>query len=86
VAGVFTFAFVVVGVGLFGSIWVFRNRAEWGGRWTYGCLPFVVVFGVLLAYLVTKFVDEELYPCVSVDSKYCDFDLTQYHNLFGWVF
>jgi hypothetical protein len=86
VAGVFTFAFVVVGVGLFGSIRVFRNRAEWGGRWTYGCLPFAVVFGVLMAYLVTKFVYEELYPYVAVDSKCCDFDSTQYHNLFGWEF
>jgi hypothetical protein len=85
-AGVFTFAFLVVVGGFVGSIGVFRNRDERGGRLTWGCLPFTVVFWVFLEYLLTKFVYEELYPCVAVDSKYCDFASTQYHDLFGWEF
>jgi hypothetical protein len=47
-------------------------------------LPPVVVFAVLLAYLATKLVCEEIIPCVSVDERYCDFGSTQYRNLFGW--
>ena len=65
---------------------MFRNRAERGGKLTYGCLPFLAVFGVLMAYLLTKCVYEELYPCVAVDSMYCDFGSTQYHNLLGLEF
>jgi hypothetical protein len=81
---VFTVGFLVVGVGLFGSIWVFRNRARRGKRLTYGCLPFTVVFGVLTAFLLTKLVYEEPNPCVAVDATSCEFDSTRYRHPFKW--
>lgn len=46
----------------------------------------VIVCGVFAAYLIAKVAYEEIYPCVAVDSTYCAYSSTQYHNLFGWEF
>ena len=85
-AGVFTFIVAVIGVGLVVGL---RGYIRWGRsrRWLLNpYLPLVIVVGVFASYLVAKIAYEEVYPCVAVDSTYCDFSSTQYHNLFGWEF
>jgi|GEM_PF-3383266 len=69
-----------------GSLTLARNAR--GGTWRQvvpALLPLVLT-ALLLGYLVTKVVYEELYPCWFVDELYCDFSSTQYHDLFGWEF
>jgi hypothetical protein len=85
-AGVFALAtFVVVGALVASSVgWLGTRRR--GGRRLNRYLPLVGAFSLLFVYLVAKIAYEEIYPCVFIDAKYCDFASTQYRNLFGWEF
>jgi len=84
-AGVFTVVFLLVAalvvIGVRG--YVRAGRRRWL-RNPY--LPVVLVAVVLSAYLAVKVAYEEIYPCYLVDEVYCDYDSTQYRNLFGWEF
>ena len=85
-AAVFTFAWVVTLTALFvaaSGVWGARGRSRWRA---IAYLPVLILALVALAYLVAKFVYEEIVPCATVDSFYCDFDATQHRNLFGWEF
>lgn len=85
-AGVFTVVFLTVAALLFFGV---RGYLRAGRRrsWLVNpYLPVMLVALVLSVYLLAKFAYEEIYPCVAVDEFYCDFDSTQYHNLFGWEF
>ena len=83
-AAVFTVLFIVgaagFGYGMKGYLSSRGHRSRLGNRY----LPVVILFGVLIAYLVAKLIYEEVIPCTFVDDRYCDFDSTQYWNLFGW--
>ena len=85
-AGVFTLLFLVVGGGLFVSVAAYVSVWRGEGRPCNRWLPLMVLFAIPMAYLVAKVVYEEVIPCATVDATYCDFDSTQYRNLFGWEF
>jgi len=85
-AGVFTLVFLIVPAGLVVGV---RGYLGFGRRRSWlrnPYLPLLLVVLVLSAYVLVKVAYEEVYPCVAVDEFYCDFDSTQYHNLFGWEF
>jgi hypothetical protein len=85
-AAAFTFVVIVVGFILFFGLKAYIRHGR-NGRWLVNPhLPIVVITGVIAVYLLAKVTYEEIYPCVAVDSKYCDFSSTQYRNLFGWEF
>jgi purine-cytosine permease-like protein len=86
VALVFTIIWLIVLVGFAISLLRFFGSKAFDGRYSWKVSPFALVFAVLLIYLVTKLIYEEILPCVTVDSKYCDFTSIQYRNLFGWEF
>jgi hypothetical protein len=85
-AAVFTMVFLAVGAGLSMALVGYASHRRRGGKLLNRYLPLVGLYGIAMAYLVAKVVYEELIPCIFVDAKYCDFDSTQYRNLFGWEF
>ena len=85
-AAVFTMVLLAVVAGLCLALVGCAGHRRRGGKLVNRYLPLVVLFGIAMAYLVAKVVYEELIPCLFVDAKYCDFDSTQYRNLFGWEF
>lgn len=71
-AAVFSLLFLVAVAGFVGSLALLVVRRRQGSA-ALGCLPFVVLFALLLAFLVTKFVHEELIPCLAYGGRSCDF-------------
>lgn len=86
-AAAFTFLAVLGAVAFIVSarLTVSAVRGSRGWSMLPAFLPLVLTT-VLSGYLVAKVVYGELYPCWYVDESYCDFDSTQYHDLFGWEF
>ena len=85
-AAAFALLFVVAVGGFLASLGLNPARRIDDPIAAIGCLPVVALFGVLLNYLVAKVIDEEMVPCVFVNSRSGDFASTRYRNLFGWDF
>ena len=85
-AAVFALAWLVLLGACGAALGLLLARRCAGARVPLSCLPVLVLSGLLLAYLIAEVAYEEIYPCVAVDDRYCDFASTQYRNLFGWEF
>lgn len=85
-AAVFALLFLAAATGFFVSAGLYLSRGRYDRGAANKLLPAVGLSGLVLAYLVVKVIYEEVIPCVFIDSRYCDFNSTQYWNLFGWEF
>ena len=85
-AAVFTLLFIIGAAGFGYAAKRYLSSRGHRRRLVNRYLPLVILFGLVMDYLVAKLIYEELIPCTFVDDRYCDFDSTQYWNLFGWEF
>jgi fatty acid desaturase len=85
-AAVFALAFLLVGGAFAVAAALYVGAVRDGRRHLNLFLVPVLLVGIVLAYLIAKVVYEEVLPCATVDARYCDYDSTQYRNLFGWEF
>jgi hypothetical protein len=81
VALVFTVMWLIVLIGLANSALALYQAKVETGKLSWKIAPIVIVFSILLVYLLTKLIYEEILPCATVDSKYCNFTSTQYRSL-----
>jgi len=86
VALVFTVVWLIVLSGFaISSFLLYQYKAN-HRKMSWKLSPIALVFTILLVYLVAKLMYEEILPCATIDSKYCNFTSTQYRNLFDWEF